>query len=250
MKKSTLIFLGVLIVNAFLLYALVFAPLPRISGKGYRVTYRVIEGYVEVYSMRDNKVLGLLGIVRAGGTLVTTEPEPEKIEVPFMLQGFVPMLLDAFGQANYYVRKYGEKIVSNEFTITFQNKQIQEAFAKKFSKNPLIKNPRLDFSESGFYLSGRVGGLDAFVQVTGGVSPSASDTPFISLKSVKMGPANLPEHNLRAIENLFEKVYAQSARFGVKLLRVTYFPQSVALTFRKVTANNTDLPVSGSASAY
>lgn len=220
-------------------------PLPRGAVKGPRVTYRVIEGLVEVYRMSNNKVMGLLGLVRGGNTLTVAPPqvEPEKVEVPFLLQGFVPILTEAFGRANYSVRKYGEKIVGNEFTMTFQNKQIQEAFAKKFSKNPLISNPRLDFSESGFYISGRIGGIDMFARGAGGVSPSAGDTPFVNLKSVKMGPAYLPEHNLRSIESLFEKVYEHSTRFGIKLVRVTYFPQSVSLTFRKDAVRETDFPL-------
>jgi hypothetical protein len=210
---------------------------------GPRVTYTVFEGFVEVYSIRNNKVVGLLGIVRAGGTLVAVESEPEKMEVPFMLEGFVPMLTDAFERANYYVRKYGEKIVGDDFAITFQNKQIQETFAKKFSKNPLIKNPQLDFNENGFYLSGRIGGVDAFVRGTGGVSASASGTPFINLKSFKLGPMYFPEHNLRAIESLFTQVYERSARFGVKLVRVTYFPESVELSFRKEAVRDADFPL-------
>jgi len=243
MKKSSLIFFAILIINAFFLYALIFMPLPRASVKGPRVTYRVIEGLVEVYRMTNNKVLGLLGLVRAGGTLVVSQAPPEKIEAPFFLQGFVPMLTDALGRANYFVRKYGEKTASTEFTITFQNRQIQENLMNKFQRNPLLNNVRLDFSESGFFLSARVGGIDMFAQGAGGVSPSAGDTPFIRLKSVKMGPAYLPEHNLRAIESLFTKIYAQSARSGVKLVRITFFPQSVALSFRKEAVLNADAPL-------
>ena len=235
LSLTLLIFL-LLGIGAFLF---VTSPQPH-PEKGPRAHYRVVEGAVEVFSLKNGEIQSLLGLVMPGETL--TAPMVSN-KSSFWLSWIEPALVDAVRNARHFMYKEGKKTKRREFTVGYTDQTIYNGFTRELEKSRVLSDVRMEFYPDGFFFYAKALGLSISARGSVSVIDGLDDKLFLHLRWLKIGSVTLPEGVLRSIENIFANAYAQSGQFPIRLQRVTFKNQAVVMSFRKTLADDPETSV-------
>ena len=247
---------------------MLFRPVSTMEGP--KASYRVEEGSVEVFSLKNGEAQSLLGLVNPGETLVAPTvstasmeipswlrtlispmaPKVPKVpggatvsqtslEVPFWLNWVEPVVVDAVGRARYFMYKEGKKTKYSDFTVGYTNQTIRKGFIRELERTRILKNIELDFLPGGFSFFSQVMGISISGQGVVSTPEGEADRLLLRLKWLKIGSFTVPDNGLRAIENLFANAYVQSGNFPIKLLRITFQDKLMVMSFRKTAGSDT-----------
>ena len=242
MKKFlifTLSILGVLLIGFGIFLFMLFRPVAVESGpKAY---YRVDEGAVEVFSLKNGEVKSLLAYLKPGESFMAPTVSKESLEVPFWLNWIEPMVVNAVGRARYFMYKESKKSKYDEFTVGYTNKTIRKGFVRELEQTRLLRNIELDFLPDEFSFFAQVTGVSITARGIVSVPDPSGDKLLMHLKSLKIGSFTVPENGLRAVENLFAKAYTQSGNFPIKLLKIKFTNETMIMSFRKTAGSGTGI---------
>ncbi|HNX69598.1 MAG TPA: hypothetical protein PLL75_05595 [Candidatus Omnitrophota bacterium] len=235
MKNLFLTVLSIFVALFLVVGVILFVPTQGLFEKGPKVQYRVEEGVVDVFSARNGQIQGFLGAVKPGETLTAPTLSRAAQKVPFWLSWIEPVVVDVVGRARYFMYKEGKKTKNQEFTVGYTNKTIRKGFIQELERTRLLKNIEMDFFPEGFSFYTRAIGISITARGTVSTLEGAGDALFLRLKWLKVGDFQMPEHVLRAVENLFIKAYTQSGNFSIRLLRISFSDGAMVMTFRKAS---------------
>lgn len=248
MKKFVLILCCLLAVFFLVVCILIFVPLPDLERftapkpyeKAPKVYYHVVEGAVEVFSFRDNRVGSLLSLVRPGETYVVKPVPKAALKIPFWMEWLEPVTVAAVQRANLYMYKESQKAHYREFAVGYTDETIQRGFVREIENSGVISNVQIHFHADGFSLSGQVKFVP--ISVRGYASTQGtSNHLYLRLRWVKIGGTFLPEHILRMLENIFAKAYFESGHASIKLLRINFSDKTMIMYYRKESDFNSHL---------
>lgn len=241
MKKFVLVLCCLLAAFLIILCVLIFVPLPGQFGplstppryeKGPKVYYHVLEGAVDVFSYRNGKVGSLLSVVRPGETFTARPVSEAALKIPIWMEWMEPVTVAAVERANLFMYKESKKALYSEFAVGYTDETIQRGFTKEIEKAKLLSNIRINFHSDGFTVFAQVQFIP--ISVRGYVSTQGtSDHLYLRLRWVKVGGTFLPEHILRALENIFSQAYVASGHPSIKLLRVDFSEKTMVMYYRK-----------------
>lgn len=218
-----------------------FSPSPpRPVAKGPKVQFRVLEGAIEVFALRNDRIQSFLGIVKPGETLTAAPVPSTAAKIPLGLQWVGPVLVEGLQRTLFTLAKEAEKAETDEFTVTYPNEKLRQNFIRQFEQSRLLSGAEVAFEEGGFTTYARVGGISVSSKGTIKAIESDEGKLFLRLEWLKVGSMNMPGELLRSVEDLFEKSYDQAGNFPVKILRIVFGPTDVTVTLRKKNAGASD----------
>lgn len=239
MKKFllfTLSILGLFLLAFGLFIFMLFRPVP--SAEGPKAYFRVDEGAVEVFGVKDGEVRSLIGFVTPGEKLMAPTISEASLKVPYWLSWLEPVVVDAVGRSQYFMYKEGKKTKRNEFTVGYTNQTIRKGFVRELERSKVLKNIQLTFLPNEFSFFGQVLGVSITARGVASTPDATGTKLFLHIKWLKIGNFMVPENALRSIENLFATAYVQSGNFSIKLLKITFQENAMVMSFRKTTDTN------------
>ena len=241
MKKFLVFTLSILSLFLLAFGIFLFMLFRPVSTEGPKAYYRVDEGAVEVFGLKDGEVQSLLAYLRPGETLTAPTVSKASSEVPFGLNWLEPVIMDAVGRARYFMYKEGKKSKYSEFTVGYTNETIRKGFIRALERTRLLKYIELVFFPNEFSFFAQGIGVSITARGIVSVPEAGGDKLLLHLKWLKIGSFEVPENGLRAIENLFAKAYVQSGNFSIKLLRITFTDKTMIMSFRKTAGDKSGI---------
>ena len=258
--KIFLFVFSILLLVALLFAAVIFTPVPPRLEHGPRTQYRVFEGAVEVYGLKNDKIQSLLGTVRSNETFVVPTISGEAFSKPLsilqrikdvmgrMVGGFIesaqsslvlswiePLVSQGVGRAQLFMYKESKHSTRCDFTVICTNETIRPGFVRALERTHVFSDIQLDFSARGFSFFCRAIGISFEGQGIVSTIDGAEGKLFLQLDWLKIASASVSKSLLRNIEKLFENAYVRSGNFPIKLRQITFKDGAIALKFRKTT---------------
>lgn len=239
MKKIILYVLIFLAAFLLLAYIVVFVPFSSLYEKGPKAYYRVQEGAIEVFALKNGQVRSLLAYLRPGESLVAPMVSDASLKIPFWLSWIEPVIINGVGRAKYFMYREGKKSKYNQFTVGYSNLTIRKGFVRELERGGIFKDILLDFVPGGFSFFAQAAGVPFSTRGSVSVPGTGDDKLLLHLKSLKIGPATMPEKFLRAVENIFADAYVNAGSFPIRLIRITFKDKTVVMSFRKLAGGDT-----------
>jgi hypothetical protein len=235
--KKFILFLCCFLAALFLaLCVLTLVPFSSLYEKGPKAHYRVEEGAIDVFSLRNGQIRSLLGFVTPGETFTAKTISAASLKVPFWMSWLESVTIAAVGQANLFMYKQSEKARYRNFAVAYTDESIQRGFTKEIEKMPILSNVRMNFHEDGFSFFIQIGPIPIAFRgyaSTGGTS----DRLFLRLRWLKLGQFFLPKHVLRILENVFLKAYIASSHHSIRLYKITFSDNKMVMWYEKEGEN-------------
>ncbi|OGX11989.1 MAG: hypothetical protein A2351_07740 [Omnitrophica bacterium RIFOXYB12_FULL_50_7] len=228
--------LGLCLLAFGIFFFMIFRPISTVGPKTY---YRVYDGAVQVFALKDGEVRSLLAFLKPGETLMAPTVSDASLEVPPWLSWIEPVVVDFVGRARYFMYKEGKKAKYNEFTVGYTNKTIRGGFIRELERTGVLKNVELSFLPDQCSFFAQVLGVSITARGIVTVPEGDRDRLLLHLYWLKIGSASMPERVLRAVENLFASTYEQSPKYKIRLLKITFKDKAMVMSFKKAMDGDT-----------
>ncbi len=233
---KNIIFIAVaLLIVFFTAFALIlYVPVGNPFTKGSKTYYRVDEGVVDVFGARNGDALTFEGSAKAGESITVSTLSSSADGVPFWLEWLVPAVTDGVDRARYYMYKEAKKTKRREFTVEYTNETIRtKGFLGEIERSKFFKNVTLQFFPETFIFYAKILGTPITLRGSASTARGAEDKLFLKIEMLQVGKLKLPQHILRAFENLFLKAYVRSGNAKIKMERITFAKGKMTMDYRK-----------------
>ena len=232
MKKFILFLCCFLAILFLVLCVLMLVPFSSPYEKGPKAHYRVEEGVIDVFSLRNGQIGSLLGFVTPGETFTAQTISAASLKVPFWMSWLESLTIAAVGRANLFMYEQSQKARYRHFAVAYTDESIQRGFTKVIEKARIFSNVRMNFHEDGFSFFIQIGPIPLAFRgyaSTGGTS----DHLFLRLRWLKLGQFFLPKHALRILENVFSKAYVASSHHSIRLCKIAFSDNKMVMWYEK-----------------